>query len=687
MKKKSFQNPDPYLWLEDIEGPQALAFAKSESDHTLAHFKKDPQFKKIKAALTKIALAEDKLPKITLINGRVYNFWQDKKHIRGIWRRTSISDFQKTKPKWEIILDLDLLAKKEKENWVWGWQNCLPPEKRLCLLTLSRGGKDASVVREFDLVAKEFVKNGFFLPEAKSHVSWIDKNTIYVSTDFGPGTITDSGYPMISKIWKRGQPLKDAKEVFKGSAKDISTSSFVYFTDNKKYHLHFRTPSFYENEIWYEDEHGVRTRIPMPLSADFSGIFGGSFLFVLRENLKTDTRMIPSGSLVALPVSPPKNKEITLDNLDILFTPRLKRFLSSVAISKSAIYLNLLDNVQGKVSRITYQESGSWQLTDLDLGSHGVARVDSSDPLEDEYLASYTDFLTPSSLYLGTPLEKNNQWTALKHAPTLFNIKNLVAEQREAKSSDGTMIPYFIIRKKDLKLDEKNPTLLYGYGGFESAIQPFYLNSIGKVWLENGGVFVVANIRGGGEFGPAWHQAVLRENRPKVYEDFIAVSEDLIKHKITNSNHLGIQGRSNGGLLMGATFVKRPDLFNAVLCEVPLLDMARYHKLLAGASWMEEYGDPDDSKMNEILMSYSPYQNVKANAKYPEVFFMTSTKDDRVHPGHARKMVARMKEQGHKIYYYENTEGGHAGNANIQQNILWNTLEYTYLWQKLGPPL
>ncbi len=685
LKKETPQTADPYLWLEEVEGPKALAFAKAESTRTLDHFKADPQFKKIKADLTKIALADDKLPSITLMNGLVYNFWQDKKHVRGIWRRTTISEFKKSKPKWETILDLDQLAKNEKENWVWGWQNCLAPENRLCLLTLSRGGKDASVMREFDLVTKEFVKDGFTLHEAKSHFSWIDKDTIYVGTNFGPGSLTDSGYPMISKIWKRGQSLDDAKEVFKGSPKDMSASSFVYATEKKKYHFHFRVPSFYENEIWYEDEQGVRTRLPLPLSAEFVGVFDDNFLFLLREELKTNTRMIPSGSLVALPVSRVKSDEKSLDYLDVLFTPRAKRFLSSVEIGKSAIYLNLLDNIQGKVARITRQETKNWNLADLNLGTKGVARAYSANPFDEEYLVAYTDFLTPPSIYQGAPPDRSEQWNLLKQAPARFSAKNLTVEQREAKSLDGTMIPYFMVYKKSLKLNEKNPTLLYGYGGFESPIQPFYLDSIGKVWLEKGGVFVAANIRGGGEFGPSWHQAVLRENRPKVYDDFIAVGEDLIKRKVTNAGHLGIQGRSNGGLLTGATFVKRPDLFNAVLCEVPLLDMSRYHKLLAGASWMEEYGDPKDPAMNKVLMSYSPYQNVKANVKYPKVLFMTSTKDDRVHPGHARKMVARMKEQGHKIYYYENTEGGHAGNANIQQKILWNTLEYTYLWQKLGP--
>ncbi|WP_246845413.1 prolyl oligopeptidase family protein [Bdellovibrio sp. NC01] len=676
---------DPYLYLEEVEGKKALEFAKAESKRTVAHFKKDPNFNSIKKDLTKIALADDRLPQVYLMNGEVYNFWQDKKHTRGIWRKTSVEEFKKEKPQWNVLLDLDALAKKENENWVWAGADCLPPKNTRCLISLSRGGKDAKVTREFDLTSLSFVKDGFFLPEAKSYATWIDQDTLYVGTDWGANSLTDSGYPMISKILKRGQALKDAKEVFQGSKKDMSASTFTYFTPKKNYIFHFRTISFYENEVWYEDEKGVRTLLPVPTSADFSGVFDDYFLFLLRDDLKTNTRMIPAGSLVALPAQRLKLKEKALDFLDILFTPKAKRFLSHVGISKTAIYLNLNDNVQGKVARITRQETGSWQLADLNLGNKGVARAYSNDAFDDAFLVNYTDFLSPSAIYLGMPADKNSDWALLKSAPPRFNSAEMTVDQKEAKSKDGTMIPYFIIHKKNMKLNEKNPTLMYGYGGFESPILPYYLDSIGKVWIERGGVFVVANIRGGGEFGPSWHQAVLRENRTKVYDDFIAVAEDLIKSKITNAGHLGIQGRSNGGLLTGATVVRRPDLFNAALVEVPLLDMLRYHKLLAGASWMEEYGNPDDAKMREAILQYSPYQNVKADKKYPEIFFMTSTKDDRVHPGHARKMVARMKEQGHKVYYYENTEGGHAGNANIKQKILWNTLEYTYLWQKLGP--
>lgn len=683
MPKENSQ--DPYLWLEDVESPKALAFAKAESKRTVAHFKRDPQFKKIESNISKIAFADDKLPSITLMNGEFYNFWQDKKHTRGIWRKTSIQEFQNKKPKWETILDLDALAKKEKENWVWGWYHCLPPANSRCLINLSRGGKDATVVREFDMKTKEFVKNGFTLPEAKSRVSWIDFDTVYVGTDFGPGTMTDSGYPMISKIWKRGQPLSEAKEVFKVGAKDMSGGSYTYFTPQKNYRFHIRTASFFENEVWYETDKGVRTLLPLPSSAEFVGVFNDGFLFTLREELKTNTRLIPAGSLVSLPMERLKNKDTALDFLDILFAPRAKRYLNSVSIAKSAIYLNVLDNVQGKIARMTRQETGTWQTADLPLGANGTTAVYDSNEFDDLFLVSYTDFLTPSSIYLGSPPDQNLHWTLLKQSPPRFNTKNLMVEQFETKSKDGTLIPYYIVHKKNLKLNKENPTLLYSYGGFESPILPWYPDVLGKVWLEKGGVFVAANIRGGSEFGPAWHQAVLKENRPKVYEDFIAVAEDLVKRKITNPGHLGIQGRSNGGLLTGATFVKRPDLFNAVLCEVPLLDMMRYHKLLAGASWMDEYGNPEDPRMRAALMSYSPYQNVKADKKYPEVFFMTSTKDDRVHPGHARKMVARMKDQGHKVYYFENTEGGHAGNANIKQKVLWNTLEYTYLWEKLGP--
>jgi len=675
------ENQDPNLWLEEVESPQALQFAKEENKKTLEHFKKNPLFSTLEKDIRKIVLAKDRLPDVRLMNGELYNFWQDEKHVRGLWRKTTIASYKSGHPHWTTILDLDALEKKENENWVWKGSSALPPHYEKALLFLSRGGKDATVVREFNLKTKSFVKDGFTVPEAKSSVAWKDENTLYVGSDFGPGSMTDSGYPRVIKLWKRGTSLAKAPVVFEGQKTDMSAHSFVEFAPEGNYIFHSRQISFYESQIWYEDAQGQRYLIPMPLDADFSGVFKNFLLYRLRSDLDS----FKQGSLVALPLNKITEGEKARKSLQLVFAPSQKRFLEWAARTKNHLLLSTMDNILAQIEKVSLDKDGHWHQETLSLGNGGVAAVTSVEDTSDDYLAAYTDFLTPSSIYKSDAAQTAASFELLGKAPERFQSKGMRSWRYEATSRDGTKIPYFVVAKKDLPMNGENPTLLYGYGGFEIPMQPSYMSVIGKAWLERGGVYVLANLRGGGEFGPAWHHAVIKENRYKVFEDFAAVAEDLIARKITSPQHLGIKGGSNGGLLTGASFVARPDLFNAVLCQVPLLDMLRYHKLLAGASWMDEYGNPDDPKMREAILKYSPYQKVKADAKYPEVFFMTSTKDDRVHPGHARKMVAKMRAQGHPVFYYENTEGGHARTANLEQNILWTTLEFTYLWEKLGP--
>lgn len=670
---------DQYLWLEEVEGEKALKFAKDENAKSLTHFRNQPLFKDLEKDIRKITLAKDRVPGVQLLNGELFNFWQDEKHVRGLWRKTTIESYKSGHPHWEVILDLDALAKKENENWVWKGASELPPRYEKALLHLSRGGKDATVIREFNLKTKEFVKEGFYLSEAKNTASWIDENTIFVGTDFGPDSMTDSGYPRVIKRWKRGTPLASATLVNEAKKEDMSAYSWVQFAPEGNHTFHSRRISFYESENWYVNEAGHKTLIGMPKDAEFNGVFQGQLLYVLRSDLKG----FKAGSLVGLPLDKISMGEAAQDHLKIIFAPSEKRFLQYVTRTKNHLLLSVTDNVLGKILKGTKLPQGQWELREIPLGQGGVSYVTSVEEETDSFLAHYSDFLTPASQYLGDSSAADEKLQLLKKSPERFDADNMSVERYEARSADGTMIPYFVVAKKDLQKNGPQPTLLYGYGGFEIPMQPFYLGVIGKVWLERGGVYVLSNLRGGGEFGPEWHKSVIQENRYKVYEDNVAIAEDLIRRGITAPQHLGIQGRSNGGLLTGATFVKRPDLFNAVLVQVPLLDMLRYHKLLAGASWMAEYGNPDDEKMREAILKYSPYQKVAAQEKYPEVFFMTSTKDDRVHPGHARKMVAKMRDQGHKIFYYENLEGGHAGNANLEQSILWNTLEYTYLWEKL----
>lgn len=669
---------DPYLWLEEVESPKALEFAKNENKRTLEHFQKNPLYKSLEHDIRKIALAKDRVPGVSLKGGALYNFWQDEKHVRGLWRRTSLQSYKTAEPQWEILLDIDSLAKKENENWVWKGAGTLPPKHERALVYLSRGGKDATVVREFNMITKEFVKDGFVLPEAKSGLAWVDENTVFVGTDFGPGSMTDSGYARITKIWKRGTPLSEAKTVLEARTTDMSAYSYVQLDGAKKYIFHSIRKGFYSSENWYEDSTGTKTRLPMPEDSEFWGIFQEKLFF----ELKSDLGKFKSGSVIFMPLNLISQGNKAQKSLQAIFEPTDKRFIQTMNPTKNHILLHVSDNVLSRIEKVTFK-GDTWTTEPVKLGSTGMAYVSSTEEESDDYLAQYVDFFTPSSTYFGNAADPENKLELLRKSPERFASQGMKTERYEATSKDGTRIPYFVTSKSDLKLDGKNPTLLYGYGGFQSPMQPTYLGTVGKVWLERGGVYVMSNLRGGGEFGPAWHQSVLKENRYKVYEDNIAIAEDLIRRGITSPDHLGISGRSNGGLLTGATFTTRPDLFNAVIVGVPLLDMLRYHKLLAGASWMDEYGNPDEPKMREAILKYSPYQRLSPSAKYPEVFIMTSTKDDRVHPGHARKMVARMKEQGHPVFYYENMEGGHAGSANIEQSILWNTLEYTYLWEKL----
>lgn len=671
---------DKYLWLEEVEGPKALDYARAENEKTLAHFRKDPEFKSISAEVRKIVLAKDRQPSLSLINGELYNFWQDEKNVRGLWRKTTIEKMKSGNPRWEVLLDIDQLAKDEKENWVWKGGSHLPKAYDRVLIYLSRGGKDAAVIREFDLKTKTFVKDGFNLPEAKGSASWLDRDTVYVRTDFGPDTMTTSGYPRVVKKWKRGTPLSSATEVLEAKKTDMSVYGGVEWDGDQPYPIFVRQVNFYEIEVFYQSPTGELIVSPFPLSARMHTLFNGYTLFELKEDLGK----FKGGSIVALKLDAWREGPKALEKAELVFAPTEKRFAEYVTRTKNRLLISVIDNIVSKVLKVDVDSNGPWRLSEVTLGTGGMTEITSVDEESDKYLVGYVDFLTPTSVYLADASDPKNHMQLLTASPKRFDAKDMQVSRHEVKSADGTLIPYFLVSKKSIKYNGTNPTLMYGYGGFEASMQPGYNGTLGKVWLERGGVYVMTNIRGGGEFGPQWHRSVLKENRYKVYEDFIAIAEDLIKKGITSSRHLGIRGGSNGGLLVGATAMLRPDLFSAVLCEVPLLDMVRYHKLLAGASWMAEYGDPEDPKMLEAILKYSPYQRVKSDQKYPEIFFMTSTKDDRVHPGHARKMSAKMKDMGHPVYYYENMEGGHGRNANLEQSILWESLQMTYLWEKIG---
>jgi prolyl oligopeptidase len=674
---------DPYQWLEDVQGEKALNWVRERNALSQKELTARPEYEPIRQGVLGVLNAKDRIPYFGRRGDWLYNLWQDEANKRGLWRRTSLAEFRKAEPKWETVIDLDALGKAENENWVWGGANCFGPEYRRCLISLSRGGADAKVVREFDTVTKTFVKDGFSLPEAKSEVEWIDENTVYVGTDFGPGAMTDSGYPRVIKRWKRGTPLSAATLVFEGDKKDVAVGISHDRTPGYERTLVNRSLDFYHSEYsLMQGDKLVRFDIPSDASPSF---MRDTLLLRIRSDWTIDGKTFAAGSLLCADAAAYLKGE---RKLRALFTPTATRSLAGYTTTRDHIIVDVLDNVASKLEQ--WRKKGDeFVFSEIKAPFPGTLGVSSlhdelvkDDPLANNYLMTYTDYLTPESLYLATA--GGDKRELLKSRQPLFDATGMKVEQRFATSKDGTRVPYFVIWPKGLKADGTNPTLLYGYGGFEISLNPYYSGTIGRSWYGRGGVWVVANIRGGGEFGPSWHQAALKEHKQRSYDDFIAVAEDVIAQKITSREHLGIEGGSNGGLLVGSVFVQRPDLFNAVVCQVPLLDMRRFNKLLAGASWMAEYGNPDLPEDWAYISKYSPYQNVKADVKYPRVMFATSTRDDRVHPAHARKMVARMLALGQNPMYYENIEGGHGGAADNEQRAHLQALEFTYLWQQLG---
>lgn len=670
---------DPYLWLEDVLGDKPLAWVKEQNAKTQKLLEASPQFAEIRDKAAEILNSRERIPAVSKRGKWFYNFWQDEKNVRGVWRRTSLEEFKKSQPKWETVLDLDQLAKDEKENWVWKGSTCLYPDYTRCLLTLSRGGADAAVVREFDVVEKAFVKGGFELKESKGGAAWIDRDTLFVQTDFGPGSMTQSGYARIVKEWKRGTPLESARVVFEGKDSDISVQAFQI--ERKGYPTRQwvrRGVTFFTAEHYLRDPiTGKLEKLAIPDDANPS--FVRELMFVtLRSAWTVGGKTWPQGALISIQTDAFLKGSRAFS---VVFEPSERKSLAGFTSTKNFYILNELDNVKNVLYELTLQD-GKWKRRKIDLPGLGTIGANGIDDEEmDEYFLTVTDYLTPSTLFLakaGTDLREK-----IKALPAFFDASPYIVEQFEATSKDGEKIPYFVVRNRNLKKDGRNPTYLYAYGGFQISQLPAYSATVGNAWLANGGVYVVANIRGGGEFGPRWHQAGLKANRQKVFDDFIAVAEDLVANKITSPAHLAIGGGSNGGLLVGAVMVQRPDLFKAVVCSVPLLDMKRYNKLLAGASWVAEYGNPDNPDEWAYISKYSPYQNVKAGVKMPKVLFVTSTRDDRVHPGHARKMMARMLEQGHDVLYYENTEGGHAGAANNAQIAYRTALQYAFLLNEL----
>ena len=672
----SAQQPqDPHQWLEEVTGEEALAWVEKQNAVTVEAMAASEGFESMQGRIRAILDSDDRIPFVSRRADQLYNIWRDADHPKGLWRRTSMESFRTDSPEWEIVLDIDALAEAEGEGWVWKGSTCLPPEYRRCLLNLSRGGADAVVVREFDTVDKTFVEDGFFIPEAKGDVSWIDADTLFVASDFGEGSLTDSGYPRMVKRWTRGTELSGAETVFETDPSHISVVAWHDHSPGYERDFVYRGMTFYSNEVHVMWK-GEWTRIDKPDSAS-PGVHRQWMTFSLRDDWEIDGVTYPKGSLL---VTDFKRWMKGKRDVEVLFTPDEHTSLAGTTMTRDHIVLTILDDVKNRVEVLT-PGKGGWTRAPMpglpENGNISVWAVDSDE--SNDLWINVSDYVTPDQLMLGSATGAPE---VLKTLPEQYDASGLTITQHFATSEDGTKVPYFQVSRGEVT--EASPTLLYGYGGFEVSLLPYYSGEVGTAWLERGGVYVVANIRGGGEYGPRWHQAALKDKRHRAYEDFAAVARDLVERGVTTPAKLGARGGSNGGLLMGNMYTLYPELFGAIVCQVPLLDMQRYHLLLAGASWMGEYGDPDDPEQWSYIQTFSPYHNLDASDTHPPMLITTSTRDDRVHPGHARKMAAKLLELGKDVRYYENIEGGHGGAADNAQRAFMSTLAYNFLWDTLS---
>jgi len=672
---------DPFIWLEEVQGEAPVAWADQRTNETIKKLEQDPSFEKTKAEALKILAADDKVTFASYRNGFMWEFRQDKSNPRGVIRKTTLEEYKKNQPQWETIFDLDALENKENQNWVYHGATAFNEKSNRRLIQLSRGGKDAVEIREFDYGTKQFVKDGFFVPEAKTHFAAIDENTLLISTDFGPDSLTDSGYPRTVKIWKRGEPLENAKTVYECDKKDVLAYAATFGEAPDQYIVVGRSIA----ETGSEDDYilkkdGTKSQLIIPERASLQEIYQDYVYLSLSKDLPLSNRTIKANTIIRYHIN-----DKDLEKAEVVFSASATQSISGgIAVRDGHAYIEIMDNIKSRALRLDRQDNGEWKQTVLPFPETGIFSLSLPRRGDPNGLATlvYEDFLTPDTQYQ-VHMDDNFRLESIKSAPARFDSSQMVVHQYFAISKDGTKVPYFVVHKKDLVYDGNNPTLQYGYGGFEVSQFPGYSPVLGKVWLEPGGVYVLTNIRGGGEFGPNWHLQAIKENRQKVYDDFIAISEDLIGRKITNPEHLGIQGGSNGGLMVAAVMVQRPDLYNAVVSQVPLIDMIRYSKLPPGASWMSEYGNPDIPEECEYLLALSPYQNVRPGVRFPEPLFETSRADDRVHPGHARKIVMRMTEQGHKVNFIEKADGGHGGGITPEKRATEISHTYSYLWSRL----
>jgi prolyl oligopeptidase len=663
---------DPFIWLEDVNGAKALQWVRAHDDKSLAVLKADPRYQGFYQKALTLEQASDRIPLPDFLGDRIANFWQDADHTQGIWRATSLDDYRKPSPAWQTLLDLDALSKAEHHTWVFKGATCYEPDDTRCLLALSEGGEDATETREFDVAARAFVANGFDLPRAKQQVDWETQDALIVATDWGPGSMTESGYPFIAKRLRRGEKLSQSQELFRGTPQDVSVE-VTTLLDGQGHRITLvqRGKDFFHGEFRLVTAGGT-VKLNLPEKADVVGLLRNRLIVRTNQDFGPDLK---AGSIIAL----------DLANLDkpptLIFQPDARQTVDQVAVTANRIVAAIYDNVRGR-ALVFSPAAGGWTTRNLSLPDNASIDVVATNPKDDRVFLTVTGFLLPTTLYyadladLGAPQE-------VKSLPPKFDASRDTVDQFEGASTDGTKIPYFVVHPKDMRLDGNNPALMTAYGGFQVSSTPTYSATLGKLWLEHGGVYVLANIRGGGEFGPAWHEAGLKTKRQVIYDDFAAVAKDLIARKITSPAHLGIRGGSNGGLLMGVEFEQHPDLWGAVIIDVPLLDMLRYEKIAAGASWVGEFGSVANPDERAFLAKISPYNNLRADVKYPTPFIFTTTRDDRVGPVHARKFAAKMETLGLPFYYYESMEGGHAAGANLREKAQEEALEMTYLYRAL----
>ena len=672
---------DPHVWLEEIQGERALNWARQENARTLGELQADPRYQQYYDRALEILQARDRIPAVVFRPDGLYNFWQDAEHVRGIVRRTTLASYRTADPQWETVLDVDALARAENKSWVYQGMSCLPPEERRCLVFLSDGGRDANFVREFDLAERRFVDGGFSLPEGKQLVAWLDADTILVARDWGAGTMTASGYPFVVKRLRRGQPLDQAVELYRGTAQDALVAPAVIRDSDGR----VQGVGAYRGIDFFRSEHivfreGGKVTLRLPERSALRGLVDGRLIVTIDEEwTPAPGRTFAPDSVLSYDLAEWQRDPLAA-RPSLVWAPGPRQTLSGIASTHGKLLLTVLDNVRGRAFAYDFVD-GAWRSTPVPLPQNASIEVAAASDQDEQAMFSVTDFLTPTTLwhYDGA----SGALETIKTTPPRFDASNHEVEQFEAVSRDGTRIPYFLIRPRNMRMDGSTPTLLYGYGGFQSSEVPSYSGTRGRLWLEQGNAFVVANLRGGGEFGPQWHQTAQGANKQRTWDDFIAVAEDLIRRRITSPRRLGVVGGSQGGLLVGTAITQRPDLFNAAIIQVPLFDMLRYHLMGAGASWIGEYGDPRIAEQRAWIEAYSPYQRLVAGRNYPTPFILTSTADDRVHPGHGRKAAARLAELDQPYYYYENIEGGHAAAANLQETARRIALEYTYASRRL----